>query len=482
MTGHPPYRPSFLIAAVVFTCMITLTGCDGNPPPVEVGPLPQVDLSVLDPRLSEPLSRQLAALRESPEQATPNGQAGMLLHAFRQFELAAAFYQRAQVLEPAAVRWPYYLGVVYASQGRYDEAVASFNSVLLMDPTNLPAEKRLARALLDQGQLQESLRAYDALLVFQPADPEIRAGIGKVHAALGNTEEAVAHLARAVEIVPNYGEAQYALALAYRDLGDEKKAAEHLRRYEEDKLGGPINADPLMAAVNNLNRGPVEYLKASIEAEKAGRIREAIEHNLQALRLDPNLHQAHVNLIVLYGLAGESDSARRHYQQALALNPNSVALHYNYGRLCYDEGNYGEARASFQRALDLNPEDAFANNNMGETNEQLGRRDDAIRYYRRAVANRPDYAHAHFNLGRTLMQRGQLADAVDEFQLSLREETFRTPTYLATLASAYVRLGRTADALETFQRARQMAQRYGQGALVEEVTDDLGRLAARHGP
>lgn len=464
-------------------CLAAFARCGGgNPPPVDVGPLPQVDLSALDQRLSEPLSRQLAALSENPEQATPNGEAGMLLHAFRQFELAATFYQRAQALEPAAVRWPYYLGVVYARQGRYDEAVASFRSVLSMDPTNRPADKRLARVLLDQGKLQESLRAYDALLAAEPADPEIRAGIGKVHAALGNTEEAVAHLARAVAIVPNYGEAQYALALAYRDLGDEKKAAEHLQRYEEDKLGAPIGADPLMAAVDDLNRGPQQYLNASLEAQKAGRISEAIGYNLQALELEPNLHQAHINLQVLYAFVGDSQSAKNHYQKALALNPNSVLVHYNYGRLCYDEGNYNEAKASFQRALEINPEDAAVNNEMGQTSEQLGRRDEAMRYYRRAVANGPDYALAHFNLGRTMMQKDQLSDALKEFELALRKETLETPTYLATLASAYVRLGRTADAVETFQRARQMAQRYGQGALAEEVTNHLNRLTANKAP
>jgi tetratricopeptide (TPR) repeat protein len=472
-----------LTAAAVFFCMMALTRCsDRNSPPVDVGPLPQVDLSTLDPDLSEPLSRQLESLRLNPEDASSNGEAAMLLHAYRQFELATQFYQRAQTLEPAAVRWPYYLGVVHAIQGRYDEAVASFNSVLSMDPTNLPAQKRLARVLLDQGELQESLRTYSSLLVLEPADPEIRAGIGRVHAALGNTEEAVAHLARAVEILPNYGEAQYALALAYRDLGDEENAADHFKRYEADKLSAPTSVDPLMAAVENLNRGPQQYLEASIEAQKAGRITEAIGYNLQALELEPNLHQAHINLLVLYAFVGDSDSAKNHYQKALALNPNSVLVHYNYGRLSYDEGNYNQAKASFQRALEINPEDALANNDMGQTNEQLGRLDDAIRYYSRAVANRPDFALAHFNLGRTMMQKDQLSEAIQELQLALREETFETPTYLATLASAYVRIGRSAEAIDTFERARQMAQRYGQVDLVEETTYHLNRLAARNAP
>jgi tetratricopeptide (TPR) repeat protein len=468
-----------LTVILVSVCLATLIQCvDRNPPAAAVGPLPQVDLATLNPNLSDRLATKLAILGANPEDVSSNGEVAKLLHAYQQFELAAQFYQRAQTLEPAGMRWPYYLGIIRASEGRYDEAIASFNSVLAIDPTNLPAEKRLARALLDQGKLDESLRSYKALLVNEPADPEIRRGIGGVHAALGNTEEAAAHLARAVQILPNYGEAHYALALAYRDLGDEESAAAHFKRYEDDKFGAPSGVDPLMTAVHSLNRSAIQYLRAGIEAEKAGRIPEAIAHNLQALELDPSLHQAHASLIVLYAIVGESDSARLHYQKALALNPDSVVVHYNYGRLLYDEGNYNQANLSFKRALEINPEDAFTNNDMGLTNEQFGRLDDAIRYYRRAVANRPDYVQAHFNLGRTMMQKGRPADAIGELRLALREETFRTPTYLATLASAYISLGRMSEAADTLDLARRMAQRYGQDDLV----NDINRLAARSAP
>ena len=469
-----------LTMIAVAACLVSFIHCgDRNPPDANVGPLPQVDLATVDPNLSERLSEKLAVLRAAPNDALANGEVGKLLHAYRLFELAAQFYQRAETLDPGDTRWPYYLGVIEASEGRYDEAIVRFQSALAIYPAFVPAKKRLARALLDDGKFDESLGIYSALLVSEPADAEIRTGIGKVQAALGNTQEAVAHLVRAVEILPNYGEAHYALALAYRDLGDEQRATEQFKRYEEDKLGAPFSEDPLMTAVNDLNRSARDYLRAGIEAQKEGRIREAIEHHVRALQLDADLHQAHAGLIVLYGLAGNSDAARRHYQQALTLNPNSVAVHYNYGRLCYDEENYKQADESFQRALEINPDDAFVNNNMGETKEQLGRIEDAIRYYRRAVANRPDYGHAHFNLGRTMMQQNRPEDAIREFRLALGEETFRTPTYLATLASAYTSVGRLSEAAETLELAREMAQRYEQNDMIEMINRDIKRLAAQ---
>lgn len=470
-------------AVAVFVALIALVHCGGgNPPEADVGPLPQVDLSTLDPDLADRLAKAVTNLRSEPENPSFNGDVAMMLHAYQQFELAVQFYQRAQALEPAGLQWPYYLGVIHASQGRYDEAIVSFNSVLAIDPTFVPAKKRRARALLDYRELDESLRIYRALVANEPNDAEIRNGLGRVHAALGNSEDAVVHLTRAVEILTNYGEAHYALALAYRDLGDEENSANHLQLYEADRFSAPTGSDLLMTAVSSLNISAVEYLKVGVEAEEAGRIPEAIDHHLRALQLDPTLHPAHVNLVLLYATNGEPDSAKFHYEKALALNPNSATLHYYYGMFAFDGGNYNQAAASFERALEINPDYAFANHDLGQLHEQAGRIDDAIRYYRRAVENRPDYGLAHFNLGRTMMRKGRMADAIREFRLALREETSLTPTCLATLASAYARLGKMAEAADTFKLARQAAERYGQDALAEEIDNEINRLAAHREP
>ena len=472
----------YSLLALACICWAGLTRCSNDNATAKVGPLPEIDLAALEPALAERLSAALATLRSKPADASFNGEAGMLLHAYQRLDLARKFYERARALEPDSLRWPYYLGVIHARQGRHEAALGAFEAGLEIDPTLLPARKRKARSLLEQRRPDESLLIYNELLQEAPDDPEIRNGLGKVHAALGNFEDAAAHLTRAVAMSPDFGEAHYALALAYRELGDEAKSRRHLKQYENDRFGGPSGADPLMAAVNKLNVSAAEYLKRGVEARGAGKIAEAIALHLKAVQADPGFVQAHLNLIVLYGGAGKPDLAESHYRQALALNPDSAELHYNYGVLSYDKGNFDAAAQAFRRALAINPDYAAANNNMGQMLEQQGRLDDAIGFYRRAVANRPDYGLAHYHLGRAMMRKKRPAEAVREFRLAIREETARTPVYLTTLAAAYAALGETAAAADTLARARRLAERYGQAPLIERIDGQLDKLTAGEKP
>ena len=260
-------------AAALCLCWAAVTGCSRSETGAgaAIGPLPAVDLAALEPALAERLESALAVLRSKPDDASFNGEAGMLLHAYQHLDLAQAFYERARALEPGGLRWPYYLGVIHARRGRRDEALAAFDAVLQIDPALLPARKRKARALLEQRRLDACLRLYGELAREAPDDPEIRNGLGKTHAALGNFEAAAAELSRAAALAPDYGEAHYALALAYRELGAEAKSRRHIQIYENNRLGGPSGADPLMAAVNGLNASAAEYLKRGVEARNAGR-------------------------------------------------------------------------------------------------------------------------------------------------------------------------------------------------------------------
>jgi tetratricopeptide (TPR) repeat protein len=59
---------------------------------------------------------------------------------------------------------------------------------------------------------------------------------------------------------------------------------------------------------------------------RVGRFEEAIEHYTQALRIEPDYAEAHVNLGIALERVGRVQAAMEHYDQALLLRPDLVAV------------------------------------------------------------------------------------------------------------------------------------------------------------
>ena len=456
-----------------------LAGC--SVPKPELAPLPEVDLDSLGPILSEQLRPTLAALASEPSDAAAAGKAGMLLQAYEQHGLAVAYLARARAAAPADLRWEYYLGISLEQLGRPVEAAEAFRRCAEIDKTFLPARRRLAAALLDSNEVEAGLSYYRSLTIEAPGDARIWYGLGRAEAATGTTESAVHHLQKAVAIAPRYGAAHYALAQAYAQLGMAAEAERHLEHYERERHGEPASDDRLLAAVTALRISAAEYLKQGVEAKEEGRSDAAIDLHLRALEEDPGLVQARVNLVILYGSAGQADKAEEQYRLGVAGGEATAELHYNFGVLAYGTERPGRAAEAFGQALALNPEHALANHNLGQLLEEEGRFDEAMSHYQRAVANRPDHGLSHYKIGMLLMRQRRAAEAVRAFRRATSESSDRTPTYLFSLAAALLASNDRTGATASFRHARVEAETHGQTALVERIDRALRAMGAESG-
>ena len=66
--------------------------------------LPKFPIRSMEPTVRMQFSQVLERLGEAPRDAAANGQLGMLLHAYQQFEAAAACYWRARTFDPESGR------------------------------------------------------------------------------------------------------------------------------------------------------------------------------------------------------------------------------------------------------------------------------------------------------------------------------------------------------------------------------------------
>ena len=471
-------RPCGVTASLVLALAL-LTGALAAAQPLP--PLPQLPLDTYEPAIREPVSEAYDDARERPHDAARNGILGMVLYAHEQYEFAAPCFERAHALDPGEGRWAYYLGRAQFYLARYDRAVASLGETLRLRPGYLPAEVRLALALLDADRQDESLRVYQGLERRYPGTAEVHYGLGRIHASRGETRSAVTHLSRACELSPTFGAAHFALARAYRDLGEKQKAQQHLALYQKDKLGWPTLPDPLLADIEALRNSSTDHLRRGIELAEQGQLKEAAEEHEAALEVDPDLVQAHVNLIRLYGELGAPSRAEKHYRAAREIAPNLAELHYNYGVLLSEQDPVKAAEA-FRQALELQPTYAEAHNNYAYLLMAAGKLEDAARHYRTALEERPDYRGAHFNLARILIQEGQLDEAISHLQQTLAPEDDNTPRFTYALAAAHARAGNRPEALKYMHEAREKATAWGQSALLASIDRDLTALEQAPGP
>ncbi len=158
------------------------------------------------------------------------------------------------------------------------------------------------------------------------------------------------------------------------------------------------------------------YTRYSLRGEERlmrGKAREALK---QALRIDPDLAEAHAS----FGLLTLWDDwnftgAEREYRLAIHLNPNLAAAHENYCDLLRWQGKFDAALREGRIALQLDPLSRNARVSVASTLLFAGRYDDTLRELKALQEIDPGYADAPYLLGRTYELQGRLAEACAEF-------------------------------------------------------------------
>ena len=171
-----------------------------------------------------------------------------------------------------------------------------------------------------------------------------------------------------------------------------------------------------------------------------GKIREAMMHFQNSLRIEPNQASVHSSLGVFFLEMGRVSESLTHLQKALEIEPNFADAHYNLGNTHLQMGQAKEALSHYKRALEIDPNDTEALNNMAWI-----------------LATWPDA------LTRDGAKAVELAERADSLMRG------KSPVIGATLAAAYAEAGRFADAVKTAQRALQLAATEGNISRADSI-------------
>ena len=212
-------------------------------------------------------------------------------------------------------------------------------------------------------------------------------------------------------------------------------------------------ADAYIDKMMDVHESPVE---ATTKA------RAAVE---RALQLDDSLAEAHTSLgMIKLSYDWDWAGAEGEFKRAMDLNPGYPLAYVMYGQYLTMVGRHADAMPFFEKAHRLDP--LFGQSYRGEAYScfMAHKYDEAIVQYRRALELEPD-AITYFGLVLARAEQGDYGTAISEAEKAMKVDT--SPLLLTSLASAYARAGRGADANRVLRR-------------LQEIWDVQGRAPAWH--
>jgi tetratricopeptide (TPR) repeat protein len=446
-----------------------------------VPPLP--DLSRLDESLQQRVRAEYSRLatdgsRTPKDRAEANGRMGMLLLAAESAAAAEPFFAIARTLNPADMRWPYYLGHLHLALQQPDKASDLFEASRRLQPNHVPSLVWLGETYLTLGRPADAARHFANSVEIDPASAAGWLGRGRAALALRDYRGAIAHLDRALALEPGAGAVHYQLGLAYQAIGERREAERHLsRRGDAAALRPP---DPLIDALPALLQTGAAHLTTGVAALERRDWPVAVEHLRQAAQLSPGDAGIHLNLGTALFLSGDAAGARREFEAAVRLSPELPKPQYTLGLLEEAEMRDREAIGHFTTAVRLDPDYIEAHASLGDALRRSGRTEASLVHYAKVLSLNPAASQARFGYAMALVRLGRYREARDW----LRRATALHPEQpgfshalarlLAAAPDADIRNGR-----EAWELAEQLLQSHRSASLSETMAmaaAELGRF------
>lgn len=185
-----------------------------------------------DQRLTVRIDGQPLALAQAITLAEQRGKAGQAREAGRVFDQllaqaaewhrekrlddAEAVYRQVFEAQPGYIDALHLLGVIYSQRGDHQTAERLIRQALAENSSVDTYHNNLGKALQGLGRLEEATASYQRALELNPGHAMACNNLGKVFLELGRRPEAIASFQRAVELRPDYAEARANLERASR--------------------------------------------------------------------------------------------------------------------------------------------------------------------------------------------------------------------------------------------------------------------------
>jgi tetratricopeptide (TPR) repeat protein len=316
-----------------------------------------------------------------------------------------------------------------------------------------------AEAARDANRLEEALDLYGRAVKMRPSYAEGYWYIGTTHYDLDRHREARDAFRRVVDLQPENGGAWVFKGICEFRLNNLDTALTDLARARE--LGFGNNKELAAAATYHsaillTRNGHFEQALQMLRdfAQDGGdspRVIEAMGMALLRMPMLPSeLPGTQREMVMLAGRASYfaasrlSAAAQKAFEQLVLRYPETPHVHYAYGLFLTTE-QPDRSIELFQAELKVSPRHPWAKMQIAAEYIRRGDYEAARPWAEQAVQEGPHLFGAHRVLGTVKLETGDVAGAITEFEEGVKLAP-DNPTMHFSLARAYRRAGRTADA------------------------------------
>jgi tetratricopeptide (TPR) repeat protein len=325
------------------------------------------------------------------------------------------------------------------ADGRADEAVPAFESVVSADPKNAAGLRGLAKcyaALKDP----RALVAFERGAAADPGNLPFRVEWVEYLWEVRRYERGNAEMEKIIHAAPGNPKlhAHYGMSLASQS------------RYAQ------ASAEFDAARREGLDTGEVLFYLGSALWE-CGRLEESEKYLREAVQRDPEKAAVRHRLGRLLLFRGKTEEAVTELARAAQKAPDSAEIQLDYGRALEATQRMADAEAAYRKALALEPRLSVTHYTLGTLLARTGRREEA----REHIALYQDYfqkeqqrrfeagsRQAELNLGWTKLDAGRLDEALAQFARHPDD-----PEGLRGAAEVLSKLGRHAEAVGKLEHA-----------------------------
>ncbi len=390
-------------------------------------------------RTAEALQMATKLSAENPNDVQLHFTLGLLLASENQYKPAVFELQKADLLQPGTFEIPYNLGQAYLRQGDYPKAELELNRALKLKPESSDALYLLAQVYSAQSRPLDALDLLVRAHKITPENTNVILLMAQISMSQNYFEDAIPLLESGVQIAPRRIDLRAALGQSYFMAGKVDKAIEEFQKL--------IEMDPSARS----------YLYMGLSYRHLGRFDEAKKYFEEGLKLDPKNSQCLFNLGYIAESQGDSARAEELFQASLRSNPDSPDTLLELANLRIAAGKFAEAEVLLKKYVQVSRNPATGYYKLARVERSLheiAAADRDLKVFQTLSKDATGGPYPYEHLFDYVDTRSKLAPgARDELDITELNDQIKKhpdqPEDLYLLAQAYLKAGRSKDALDT---------------------------------